>query len=153
MIKKKSIFCCILIFIILFLSSCLRYDEKDYYKALIKDNNIENLLYEDLVYFFHYEAGFEDKVGMNYYFFSFDSYEEDFIIQFENSINSFSNEKSIDFENELMNKIKMHINDKYYEIPLEYRVDFTKAYIYSDFPMMYYIDTNELIIFEFINIR
>lgn len=152
MIKKKSIFCCVLTFIFI-LSSCTIYEEKDYYKLLIKDNNIDNLLYEDLEYFYHYASGFEDKVGLNYYFFSFANYAEDFISQFENSENSFSNVKSIDFENELMNKIEMHINDKYYEIPLEYRVDFTKTYIYSEFPMIYYIDTNELIIFEFICIR
>lgn len=152
MIKKKSILCFALTFII-FLSSCIGYEKKDYYSMLIKENNIENLFYSDLEYFYHYVSGFEDKVGLNYYFFSFDNYAEDFITQFENCENSFSNVKSIDFEIELMNKIERHIYDKYYEIPLEYRVDFTKVYLYSDFPMIYYIDTNELIIFDFIYIR
>ena len=152
MMKKKGFLCFVFAFI-LFLSSCIGYEKKDYYKMLIKENNIENLFYDDLEYFYHYASGFEDKVGLNYYFFSFDNYAEDFIIQFENCENSFSNVKSINFEIELMNKIERYINNKYNEIPLEYRVDFTKAYIYSDFPMIYYIDTNELIIFDFIYIR
>lgn len=152
MIKKNSFICCVLTFIFL-LSSCIGYDDKDYYKKMIKQNNIENLSYDNLEYFYHYASGFEDKIGLNYYYFSFDDYAEDFIKQFENCKNSFSDVKSTDFENELIDKIEMHINDKYYEIPLEYRVDFTKTYLYSDFPMIYYIDTNELIIFEFIYIR
>ena len=83
MMKKKGFLCFVFAFI-LFLSSCIGYEKKDYYKMLIKENNIENLFYDDLEYFYHYASGFEDKVGLNYYFFSFDNYAEDFIIQFEN---------------------------------------------------------------------
>lgn len=150
--KKIKIFVSILVFLFL-LSSCIGYDKKDYYKKLIKENNIENLSYDNLEYFYHYASGFEDKIGLNYYYFSFDSYANDFIRQFELSDNSFSSEKSDDFENKLMTDIEKHINDKYDEIADKYKIDFTKSYMYSNFPMIYYKETNELIIIEFIYIR
>ena len=67
------------------ISSCMVKDKKAYLNDLIRKNNIENLSYDNLDYFYHYVSGFEDKVGLNYYHFSFEKYQNDFIEQFESN--------------------------------------------------------------------
>ena len=57
---KKMTFYSIIIFV-LFLSSCVGYKREDYFGMLVKNNNIDNLSYSDLKYFFHYTSGFEDR--------------------------------------------------------------------------------------------
>lgn len=130
--------------------SCIGYKDKDYFNALVEDNNIQYLKYNNLDYFYHYTSGFEDTIGINYYHFSFDEYASDFINQFSSGDNRFYIEKSTDFEEKLMENIKKHINNKYSQIKDKYKIDFEKSYIYSNFPMIYYKETNELIIIEFI---
>lgn len=149
----KKIIICIEMFCILLLSSCIGYDEKDYYNMMIRENKIEHLSYNNLKYFYHYTSGFEDRAGLNYYYIEFKEYPFDFISQFDKSLNSFYETKSEEFETKLLNDINEHIGNKYNEIPIEYRVDYTKNYSYSNFPMIYYIDTKVLIIVEYINVR
>ena len=149
MIKKMGIFFSLLIYLFL-ISSCMVKDKKAYFNDLIKNNNIENLSYDNLDYFYHYVSGFEDKVGLNYYYFSFDKYQNDFIEQFKSNKYRFYDEEFENFELELMNKIHLYIGNKYDEIEENYKIDFSRVYIYSYFPMIYFKETNELIIIEYI---
>ena len=149
MIKKFFIFLSLLINLCL-ITSCVAKDKKTYFNDLIRNNGIKNLSYDNLDYFYHYTSGFEDKVGLNYYHFSFDEYQNDFINQFDLSNNRFNNEKDTEFESELMDKIDFYIGNKYEEIENKYKIDFLKTYIYSDFPMIYFEENNELIIIVFI---
>lgn len=148
MIKKILLY--YFLFFICLLSSCIGYNKRDYFEDMIDKNEFKYLSYTDLKYFYHYTSGFEDQVGLNYYYFSFEHYADEFIAQFKNDKNSFYSTKSDEFETKLVNDIYSHINTKYYEIPSEYRIDFTQKYKYSYFPMIYYTDTNILIIIEFI---
>ena len=149
MIKKMGITFSLLIYLFL-ISSCIVKDKKAYFNDLIRKNNIENLSYDNLDYFYHYVSGFEDKVGLNYYHFSFEKYQNDFIEQFESNKYRFYDEEFENFELELMDKINLYIGNKYDEIDENYKIDFSRSYIYSYFPMIYFKETNELIIIEYI---
>lgn len=149
---KKIISFIILSFIVLFLSSC-SLKERWNFRNFLHEYNIKHISYKNIEYSYSHVTGFEDRIGIRYYFLSFDEYSLEFIDQFENSDYKFIEGKNILYEQNLMDKIESFINDSYYEIEEEYAIDFDKEYMYSEFPMIFYEDTNDLIIIEFVDIR
>lgn len=138
-------------FIILFTSSC-SLKQKYQFKNLIDDYNIKHLEYKNLKYFYSHVVGFEDHYGLKYFFFEFDEYPEDFILQFEDDY-KFNDYKDLEFEDDLMDEIETSINSNYDEIDEKYKINFVKEYMFSNFPMIYFKQTNQLVIINFVNIR
>lgn len=146
---KKIIYPCFFVLILLSLSSC-SFANKLRFKELLGRYHIKNISCTDLKYSYIGSKGaLQDHRSVAYYYVSFDEYPTKFINQFESRIYKFNDGRNEDFEEELMKKIDCYIGEKYNEIEANYRIDFSKDYMYSTLPMIFYKDTFDLIIIDY----
>lgn len=153
--KKKSIvsiltillICSLSLFIISYselLVSCSNmFSKKSRFEETIEENNITFLTKDNLIKtYYKVDTWFGEETGICYYFCKVDEDIRDKGIFFD--------EPNEVFEHDISYLVE-HYEEMYEKIPTEHRLDFSKKYYYSSTPMIYYPETNELILIKFVD--
>lgn len=153
--KYKLIFVILAILSLVGLTSCFNdYNRKQHFQELIDEKDLDYLNYKDFTYFYYFTSGFEDKVGIKYFVFEFESEPTDFLNQFSSDDeNNFREGPNESFESMILTEIDNHIGKKFDDIPSQYKLNFENKYMYSHLPMVYYRAKKQLCIIDLIRIQ
>ena len=117
------------------------------FNKITSEMDIKYIDSSDMLYHGYYGDGLAgwDSVDLFYCKIKKDR-EEEFLSQFSDNINY---EKDIVFEEVIVNHSMTYTYWYKNCVPDKYKIDFNKKYYYTNKPLIYYPDTNELIIFYF----